>query len=162
MKTTPMLLVMLAVAAAACSSTRERTIALERLPAQAQAGLRAQAAGAPITRVMEKSEGGQALYEAQWEVGEFLHEATVTAAGSVVETEAELPSAQVPAPVRTAAEAALPTDAAIAYEKKTEIGSGAVIYSAEAKVGGHMRELEFSPDGKRVADEEGDADRDAD
>ena len=158
MKTMPKLLLMLAGALAACSSTRERAVALEQLPAQAQASLRAQAAGAPITRVVEKCEGAQRQYEAQWKVGESLHEATVTAAGELVETEAELPSAQVPAPVRTAAEAALPKNAEIAYEKKTEVASGAVIYSAEAKVCGHMRELEFSPDGKPVTD----ADRDAD
>lgn len=153
---------MLLLGLSACASTGERAVALESLPAAAQAALRHQANGATLSRVVCDKENGETRYEGRWTSGSVVHEATVTAQGTLVETESQVSAPQVPRAVRDAAGRLLGGASNIAYEKRTNVLKGTVTYSAEAKRDGQTVEIEFRPDGSRLSEEEAVEGNDAD
>ncbi|MGF1632967.1 MAG: hypothetical protein ACFCVE_03880 [Phycisphaerae bacterium] len=121
----------------------ERTVSSDEVPEPALAVLRSFAGDARITGFELELRGGEAHYVAEWLAADGrASEATVTADGSLVEAEIDIPAEQVPEAVRRAAgvEAG---DAQITYSLRT-------FTTYEAKFGpeGGQTELTLWPTGR--------------
>ena len=128
------LIALLAACGSAASTHRDT---LDSIPNAAAAALRRAAGDAKIEKVEREGE----LYEASWYVDGLEHEASVTAAGELIEREEEVPSAQVPSIVRAVAIAKLPQSTSIKFVK---LMNG----NYEAEVGDH--EVIVTPEGREV------------
>ncbi len=149
-------LVVLLVACGTATTTTTRRDTLDSIPNAAAAALRAKAQGAAIEHVSHESEHGVDVYEASWHVGGLEREASVTAAGELVEYEEQLASEQVPPAVRAAAEQQLGATTI----KFVKLLSGN--YEAEAVVDGREREITLGADGRAVRGDDDDEDEDDD
>ena len=140
-----MIVILAACGTAASTSTHHDTLA--SIPSAASAALQRAAGDAKIEKVEREGD----LYEASWYVDGLEHEASVTAAGELIEREEEVPSSQVPAVVRALAIAKLPQSTSIKFVK---LMNG----NYEAEAGEH--EIVVTPDGRLVGSGDDDEDDD--
>jgi hypothetical protein len=101
-----------------------------------------------ISRVTKDKEDGVDTYQAEWQVANLDHSATVTDTGAVIEMEAELPTARVPAVVTSAIAAKFGKDAEASYSRVTTL-----TWDVEVTSGGKTRYVTVLPTGKIEADE---------
>ena len=104
----------------------------------------------PITRVTKDKEDGVDTYQAEWQMGPMDHSATVTDSGAVIEVQAELPAARVPAAVTKAIADKFGKDAEASYSRVTTF-----TWDVELTSGGKTHYVTVLPTGKIDADEAG-------
>ncbi|MHC5023813.1 MAG: hypothetical protein ACYTGG_07865 [Planctomycetota bacterium] len=121
----------------------EEEVSLDEIPAAAADALLALAGDHVIEFVELDAAGDVALFEAAWVVGDFVHEATVLADGTLVQLQQVVGPDSVPPAVLRAAEANLPPDAAVSFEMKMVI-----VYEVEAGDGEDAQELHILPTGR--------------
>jgi hypothetical protein len=103
-----------------------------------------------ISRVTKDKEDGVDTYQAEWQVAGMDHSATVTDSGAVVETEAELPAARVPEPVKAAIATKFGKDADASYARVMTL-----TWDVEVNIGGKTHYVTVLPTGKIDSDEVG-------
>ena len=95
----------------------------------------------------EKEDGN---YEAEFEQGKAEQSALLNASGELLETETELPVAQLPAPVRAALASRYAGCKITEAAKIVAAGTGAVTYEAEIVKSGKKQDVLFDAEGQEV------------
>lgn len=138
---------------------------LASFPEAVQKALKKQAGDNTIDKVEIKGKGDKAQYVAEWKTGDLGHEAYVSADGTLLKTEDEVASKDVPEKVQKAAKEALTGASEIEYIKihivkgdKTfyEAASGKKSFFCDAE-GGKVKASDADED-----DDEGEEDDDDD
>ncbi|WP_210517050.1 PepSY-like domain-containing protein [Hymenobacter terricola] len=138
--------VILASAVLLSGSAQAQKLVAAQVPAAVTTAF--QTAFPAVKTVKWEKEGAD--YEAGFALGKAEMSAVITAAGVLRETEAEIPVAQLPAPVRktlaTRYSAYKITEAA----KIVTVATGAISYEAEVSQGGKQHDVLFNADGREV------------
>ncbi len=127
----------------------EKPIAIDQVPAKAREAILKHANVAKLTEVTQEEEDGVVLYEAEWSVAGRAHSLTVTADGTMVETEEDVDAKDVPPLVAKAAAKHLVGATGLKFEKKV-----VVLYEVSAKVNGKEREIVLTAAGQVAEDED--------
>ena len=147
---------MMMLVLAACGTSGTNTVAQrDAIPNAVTATAKQMAGATPIDRIVKEHEDGEIVYEATWHVDGLEREATINAAGKLIDLEEEVAVAQVPEPVRATATAKLAVNSGIKFVKHS---SGN--WEAEVVVDGREREVVVAPDGKVLADDDDEDDDD--
>ncbi len=136
---------------------QERQVKEAEVPKAALDALKKLAGAAAITEFAEEIEHGNKFYEGSWKGPGGNVDALVTEAGDLVEIEEVVSVDKVPAKTRAEAEKEAGKDAKLEWEKKT-----IVMYEVHFKKEGKGRELVLTPDGRRIQEEQEEADKDED
>jgi uncharacterized membrane protein YkoI len=121
------------------------TRSMKDAPAAARRSLQKLAGSAKIIEFDKEHEAGVLLYEAAWRVKRQVHEAKVTAAGDIVETEQTISLQEAPKAVQKLAKRMSRQGVKVKVVRK-EI----VLYEFEMKVNGREREQLVTPLGQPV------------
>lgn len=89
-------------------------------------------------------------YEAGFDMGKAEMSAVITAAGVLLETETEMPVAQLPAAVQKTLAASYKAYKITEAAKIVTAATGATTYEAEVSQGGKHRDVLFNADGTEV------------
>lgn len=127
-------------------------VSKNQVPEAARKALQRLAGDAKIDEVEQEKQHGTTVYEAEWSAGGVTHEATVTADGTLIETEETVSLEDVPSAVRAAIAKHFGAVDKVVIEKKTII-----VYEAEGEIDGREKELLIFPTG-RVHEQEHDDD----
>lgn len=127
--------------------TDEQVIATSELPEVVRNAMIQHAGTNGFDRVVKKEEEEAVVYEAAWKRDGQTHEATLTSAGDLMETEVAIPRGATPKSIQAVADKTMPNTSNIVYEKKT-----IVLYSIEANIDGETTEMLLLPTGQRVRD----------
>ena len=155
------LVVMGGVVSAADKDNDSKDVALNDIPAEVRATAEAQVPGGKLTEAELETEDGQKVYsiEAVTADGEKI-EIEVSADGKLIAVEKDVALNDIPAEVRTTAEAQVPGGKLTEAELETE--DGQTIYSIDAVTSdGKKLEIEMSADGKLIKVEKDDDDNDS-
>ena len=125
---------------------------MDQIPEAARQALQRLAGVARIDEIEREKEHGTTVYEAEWSAGGVTYEATVTADGTLLETEETVSLEHVPTAVRAAIAKYFGAIDKVVVEKKTII-----VYEAEGEIDGREKELLIFPTG-RVHEQEHDDD----
>jgi hypothetical protein len=147
------LLVILAAAALAtgCAAmkkpfSKEKDIAQNEMSQPARVTLDKVTAGGKVEKVTSETERGRHVYDVEGNVGGQHMEWLIAAdTGEVLGTEVPIDYAQLPAPVRAAAEKHFGTSAGLKARKGVEYGE--THYEIEGMKNGKMAEASYNPDG---------------
>lgn len=132
---------------------KERKIKQSDLPPAAQKTVAAQSQGATIKGFAEETENGKTLYEVELMVKGHSKTLMVDAAGSIVETEEQIPIQSLPAAVRQSL-LAKAGDGTITRVESITKHNQVVAYEAQVETAGKRREVQVGPDGKPLDHEE--------
>ncbi len=110
----------------------EHTIPAAQVPAAVRESFARAYPHATVLKYSTEREKGKTIYEVESREGSTRRDLDIGTDGTILETETQLPAAQLPAPVRTAAEA-----------------NGAHIQVAELVVAGHDTTYEIKIQGRR-------------
>ncbi len=141
--------------AAWAGNVQEEEVTLDQVPEPARAALLTLAGDAKITKAEREKEDGILVFEAAWVTDGTKHEATVTADGTLIETEEIIPAEKAPAAVRAAIATHFGADAKVVVEKKM-----IVLYEVEGKIKGEEEELLVFPTGRVIKERDDDEDDD--
>jgi len=144
---------MMMIVLVACGTTGTNTAARDAVPNAVNATAKRLAGETPVERIVKEHEGGEIVYEATWHVNGLEREATINAAGTLIDLEEEVAVGQVPEPVRASATAKLAVNSGIKFVKHS---SGN--WEAEVVVDGREREVVVAPDGKVLGNDDDDDD----
>jgi hypothetical protein len=156
-----MLVISLSVVAVACASAEKEDegkeeheeagarVELAQLPAAARATVEKLTAGGKVEKIEREVEHGVAAYDVEATVGGKHVEYLVSEKdGTVLGTETSIEIAELPAPVRAAAEKHFGTTAGLEAMKGVEFGKTS--YEILGTKNGKKVEVTFDPDGKRI------------
>jgi len=140
-------------------SEKERVVTLQELPAAVQATIKKEAGDAVLKKIIEETENGKVIYEAEWKTKDVEVEIEVAADGTVLEreTEKQVKLDQVPACVKASILKAAAGNEIKEVEVKAKNGK-VVAYGAEWLANGKEVEAKIAPDGKILKQEVGDDD----
>jgi len=125
--------------------------ALAKAPAKVQAAAKKALGEKKLEEFGKESVGGKIFYEVGFKVGSVDHAYIISESGELVQEEADVDAAKLPAPVAATVKKAHPDgkidEAAIATagDKK--------FYAVDVKVGKDIHAMDISMDGKLIADE---------
>ncbi|MFI5206992.1 MAG: PepSY-like domain-containing protein [Candidatus Binatia bacterium] len=126
------------------AADRERTIPAAQVPAPVREAFRRAYPSATVLRYITERENGQRLYEVVSREGTTRRDLDISPEGRILETETQQTPAQLPAAVRTAAEA---NGAHIQIAELVVAGRDTTY---EIKIRGRKGELKLTADGRSV------------
>ena len=126
-------------------------VGLADVPPAVQASVNTLLAGSPIRNLLRESDDGATVYELEWDAG-LGRSAKITADGTVVELEAEIDPATLPAAV-TAAVAARYPGGEVTEAETIDLPGEPQAYEVEVVNRRQIRELVITPAGEILEDE---------
>jgi hypothetical protein len=128
------------------------SVAMKDLPPAVRATVESQTKGAQIKSLTKETEDGRTQYEVETVVDGKRRDIAIDLKGAVIEIEDEIPSADLPAPVRTAMARKAVGGRIVTVESVT-IANAIAGYEAEyIDKNGRKREARFKPDGSPMPD----------
>jgi hypothetical protein len=126
------------------TADHENSLTASQVPVAVRAAFRHAYPHATVLKYSSEVENGKTIYEISSRDGTTLRDLDIGADGTIIETETQIPAAQLPAAVRTAAEAG---GAHIQLAERVVAGNETTY---ELKIRGRRGELTFYPDGRPV------------
>ena len=152
MKTTGMAAVVLSgiVIGAGAGCMMDKSESMDAAPAAVKSAVATAAGGHKIKKLERADEDGKTVYEASFDVDGVEHTVTLDEAGAVIEQEAEVKVADLPAAVSAAVLKAQPL-AKVKEAAKVNKGDKSY-FEVDAKVGDDKHEMLIAADGTLVSD----------
>ncbi|MFC6223428.1 PepSY-like domain-containing protein [Hymenobacter artigasi] len=136
----------IAMAVLTAGAAQAQKMAAAQVPAAATAAFKK--AFPTVKAVKWEKEGAD--YEAGFDMGKAEMSAVITAAGVLMETETEMPVAQLPAPVQKSLAMNYKTAKITEAAKIVTAATGTTTYEAEVTQNGKHRDVLFNADGTEV------------
>jgi len=145
----------LAAGALALADEKDEKIPLEKVPAAVTAAVKAKYPKAELVSAELGDQDGKKVYEIALKSGVKKWEASFTPEGKFVSSEESVAAADLPTKVKEAFDAKYPKAKVVSMEKETTgEGDGAkVVYEIVIETDKGKIEVQFSPDGKLIAEE---------
>jgi len=135
------------------ASAQEKKIKRSDLPTAVEKTVAVQSTGATIRGFSTEIENGKTLYEAELTVNGHSKDISMTADGSIVEIEEQVPLDSLPAEVKAGLQAKAGTGKILKVESLTKKDK-IVAYEAKVETNGKKTEVQVGPDGKPLDHEE--------